>query len=369
MSGKKHSEFKVPDGCPKYRVRLFLAADLSNSTAYKSSRNPKEWVPTFREFYSNFSDLFKRKHLQVIERLATAEKPIDLGVLKECPPQFWKTVGDEIIFVNRVNSCFEVCVLVIAFSEALSEYLNDLKDDEKKHSLGIKGSGWVASFPSPNIAISKPAASDSTDRDLNESEEIESSADDAPDFHEFLGKGLDYGFRIAQNSSDNFLALSPGLANILARPRVNEDYECLSVRLRVNSPVKLKGVLNGKDYPAVGIPIDRDLNWARLRETQERLLSGDQSNDKDIRDYLAHFIKLHEIEEPILKVRPDEDDPSPPSYYTEKYVPDWVASAQEVTDQDEAIKESAIAKDGDNSLEANFLEELLKLIAGTDKKS
>ena len=56
----------TPPDCPNYRVRLFLSADLSNSTAYKSSRPPHKWVSVFRDFYDEFVELFRRKHLEIV---------------------------------------------------------------------------------------------------------------------------------------------------------------------------------------------------------------------------------------------------------------------------------------------------------------
>lgn len=185
----KYSQFSPPDECPRYRVRLFLAADLSNSTAYKSSRALQDWVPTFRGFYSVFTGLFSRTHLNVSDRIQSTDNTVDLSSLRSKPHNFWKTVGEEIIFVNTLSSYHEVCVLVIAFSEASKEYPNDLENGRSKDSLGIKKLGWVASFPYPNIAIGKPQPNAGDNSDIAENERVEASADIDPSQHEFLGKG------------------------------------------------------------------------------------------------------------------------------------------------------------------------------------
>lgn len=212
--------------CPKYRVRLFLSVDLTNSTSFKSSRPPHSWVPIFRDFYSQFFETFRRKHIEVVEK---AEREISdlnssqISLLKSSSPKFWKTVGDEILFVNRVDSCFEVFLLVRAFSEALQEYEAALSSETETESLGVKGAGWIASFPYPNTTIEMPRHSTGENGGLSEREEIERSADEDPSIHEFLGKGLDYGFRIAKNASSDFLAISPALADVIARLRTHSQ--------------------------------------------------------------------------------------------------------------------------------------------------
>lgn len=293
-------------------------------------------MPIFQSFYTEYAELFRRKHLQLIDH-----SPYQNDSLKTRPPLLWKTVGDEIIFVNTVESCFEVFYFVKAFSEALQEYDQMLKDDKKTSNLGVKGSAWIASFPFPNSTIMIPDLSKGGEGDLTFHESIESSADNHPHLHEFLGKGLDYGFRISQHSSDDFFAVSPALANILARAGVNEDYGNLGVQLRIKEPVKLKGVLDGRDYPVIGIPIYKSEEWAELRQKQEKLLGSDQTDQQDLRRYFQLFLKLYEVEEPSLKVRPDDPQLAPPSFYSETFVPGWVESAREVIEQDKLIEESS----------------------------
>ena len=189
----------IPDECPRYRARLFLSVDLCNSTSFKSSRQPHEWVSVFRDFYSEFSDKYRQKHLVVVESSSAG-----LENLRSNKPKLWKTIGDEIIFANRVDSCFEVYVFVKAFVDALHEYGKSLREDDNRKSLGVKGNGWICSFPYPNIAINIPSGETTASSDLGNTEALELSADENPHLHEFLGKGLDYGFRISQNSSEDF---------------------------------------------------------------------------------------------------------------------------------------------------------------------
>ncbi|WP_146204794.1 hypothetical protein [Jannaschia seohaensis] len=297
-------------------------------------------MPTFRDFYGDFSSLFRRKHIFQIEALDH-----NVDSLKDRKPKLWKTVGDEIIFVNRVDSCFEVSLLVKAFAAALQEYNARLRSDGDRKTLGVKGSAWVASFPHPNVTIAVPTLDEEgSNDDLPENEHTEAAADEHPNRHEFLGKGLDYGFRIASNSDTTFFALSPGLANILVRANVNEDYGALSVNFVLREPISLKGVLGGTRYPVLGIPIDRDDDWGELRRLESELLGGGDTNDATLRRYLKEFIRLHEVEEPMLKVRPEDPSVEPPSYYTNQYVPNWNGAAQEVENLDSFTGDGADPK-------------------------
>lgn len=334
-------------------MRLFLSVDLTNSTAFKSARPPHEWVPIFRDFYSQFYETFKRCHIYVIEKAKEEIADITqnhISSLKDRPPLFWKTVGDEIIFVNRVDSCFEVLLLTKSFAKALKDYGLTLSGETETESLGVKGAGWIASFPYPNIAIEMLRSGSSGGNGIVELESTEASADEDPSKHEFLGKGLDYGFRIARNSENNFFAISPALANVIARANVNDDYAALGTKIRVKPPVKMKGVLNGKDYPVIGIPVDVTEEWSKFHDLQDKLLGSNQSDDRDLRDYFKHFMDLHGIEEPRLAIRPNEDTPDDPKYYTNEYVPKWKIAQKEVEDQDSIISSGAEAPDDDETV-------------------
>lgn len=59
-------------------------------------------------------------------------------------------MGDEVLFVNRVESCFEVFAFVHAFCQTLQEYSEKLESVKETRDLDVKGNGWIASFPIPN---------------------------------------------------------------------------------------------------------------------------------------------------------------------------------------------------------------------------
>ncbi|WP_158623095.1 hypothetical protein [Pseudorhodobacter sp. E13] len=182
---------------PEYRIRLFLSVDLTGSTNFKSSDSSTfRWLKAFQKFYGEFPALFQKKYVEVSGSIP------DLSADEKAQiPKVWKTVGDEILFVNRVHSITQLGAYVSAFSGALKEFGQEIHGI---HKLNTKGNAWVAAFPSPNCSIS---LSIGTNQDPisggNEllTEDFERKVDETPRDYDFLGKGIDSGFRIARNSS------------------------------------------------------------------------------------------------------------------------------------------------------------------------
>ena len=115
-------------------------------------------------------------------------------------PKLWKTIGDEILFVNRVHSISHLSAYVSAFSKTLMEFADKFLGED----LDTKGNGWIAAFPSPNCSIG--IGGDSTIdpiAGINDlpSEQLEADVDENPRKYDFLGKGIDGGFRISKNSN------------------------------------------------------------------------------------------------------------------------------------------------------------------------
>src|SRR5262249_99661 len=80
-----------PEGL-KPRVRLFFSADLVDATRYKQSRNV--WRPEILNFYRDFDFILKEEH-----RAFADEHDPELT-----PPTFWKSNGDELLYVCEMTS-------------------------------------------------------------------------------------------------------------------------------------------------------------------------------------------------------------------------------------------------------------------------
>lgn len=337
------SELQVPD----YRIRLFLSVDLTGSTAFKSKHESAKWRAAFREFYGrfplSFEDSFKER-CDVIGGMSPQEK----GAL----PQVWKTIGDEILFVNRVHSITHLAAYVAAFSETLhsfGKYIGDTYD-----GLNAKGNGWVAAFPSPNtsIAVSHTAGADPYAGDNGlESEEFESKVDESPKDFDFLGKGIDGGFRISRNSSVDTFTISPALAYLLTEAASNQGLTKFDLDFNFQEMQSFKGVLDGAPCPIISIDTMRSERERKLRDMETELLGRPSvvGNGKlDIlKSYLESFIELRRVEWPSLKLSHGQDDVDPPKHYLE-FVERWkvIAAAAEQEDQKQVDASEA---DGDAS--------------------
>jgi hypothetical protein len=314
------AEFSVP----AYRVRLFLSVDLTGSTAHKSRASSFEWIKAFQHFYGEFPKLYQKQFESVCA---------DIGGMsdneKSDTPKIWKTIGDEILFVNRVESVTHLGAYVSAFSNALhffGEHIGPFGD------LNTKGNGWIAAFPSPNrsIGIHTNGRSDpfSGTNDLP-SEDLEAAVDQKPQEYDFLGTGIDGGFRIARNSTIDAFTISPALAYLLVKAKTNPDATKFDATFRFHELQSFKGVLGERPYPIISIDTMRSEEQRELRQLETALLNtpNNVDNPEQLRNYLEQFIKLHNVEMPCLKLSHSDAAPTLPDHYL-TYVDQWEAEYQ-----------------------------------------
>lgn len=310
------TELKIPD----YRVRLFLSVDLTGSTAFKANNHSVfEWRKIFSRFYDEFPTLYIRKFSEI------CDKTNNIGDdEKATPPKLWKTIGDEILFVNRVTSITHLGVYISAFSEALIEFGGLLSAE-----LNTKGNGWLAAFPCPNCSIPiRREDTSSSDLGFDElpTEDFELAVDGDPSKFDFLGKGIDGGFRISRNSAIDTFTISPALAYLLTRARKNEDTTNFKATFQFHEPQSFKGVIGGKSYPIVSLDTNRDAKAKEVKALELQLLNKPQdAGHQELENYLEKFIELHEIEMPSLPLAFGQPEPDRPRHYRD-YVQEWEAA-------------------------------------------
>lgn len=326
---------------PEYRVRLFLSVDLTGSTAFKHNKaNTLVWIKAFKSFYQQFPLMLIKNYKSIAKsgrHLSGDEK--NMG-----HPKLWKTVGDEILFCCNLTSLCQLGACIDAFIKTLVEYGNIAKQDE----LNTKGNAWVASFPTPNCSI-QPIKSPTLQEDGEQSisgdkslpsENEELSVDKDPSLYDFLGKGIDAGFRISRNSGIDTLTISPGLGILLC--------ECVSCKLvsGFDTPIRLakmeefKGVAGNNYYPVLTIDTYRDEKYKELAIKQrdllgENIVQGAGKLEKYLRDYLDYF----HIEIPAVRSTHTDTEFTPPSFYTE-YVTQWNSEFLKEEHEDKQINEA-----------------------------
>ena len=185
-------------------LRLFLSADLAGSTAFKQKRAPEEWHQFFGEFYRQLPSLVERQQET-------------FGVT----PAFWKPIGDEIVFQLALKSLRDVGQALQAFRAAVFAYRGSIL--ESPGDLDLKCAAWTAGFPVGNMAVQLPNSQ-----------------------WDYIGPGMDTGFRLVKEASPRRMLLSVELAWLLTHPAQSE-----ALQLHLGAPMHLKGVAKGRMYPCL----------------------------------------------------------------------------------------------------------------------
>jgi len=322
---------------PSYRVRLFLTVDLIGSTAFKfASRKSKgasephpEWVLWFRQFYKQFPEAFYARY-----------KATTSGALegKDAPqsPKVWKTVGDEILFCCKVSDVQHVACAITAFLQALEEFGKTLEANDLP--LDVKGAGWLAAFPAENISIEIFNDSlASTDNQDVLSEEFEAAADLEPNKYDFLGPGIDTGFRISKNAAADRFTASVGLAYHLCDAA---HHNLFSGVFEYHGRERFKGVNRDQPYPVVSIGSERNPAKRLLRERERMVKNEDQTSPLALGDFLREFMVQEGIDIPTLQRRPGDPAMAPPSSY-ETFKVAWGINVEELKKRDRGIDEAS----------------------------
>jgi hypothetical protein len=286
-------------------MRLFMSVDLVGSTAFKASRKHSEpqngsasppWVGEFITFYKAFPLAVSTAYESVVKAFGD-----DLQGEENNRPRVWKTIGDEIIFCGRVNSVEHTAACVSAFLKALEQYSKRLENDDKP--LRLKGAGWLAAFPAPNISIAvtseqfnSPSAS-ALPAPSENTEEFERAADDSPSRFDFLGKGIDTGFRIAKNASKDRFVTSVQLGFVLARATTKKKFPHT---FGFHGREALKGVVDGAPYPVISVDTERSEVKSKLKSREAALTGETQVQAHALCDFLETFMEVANIDRPCL---------------------------------------------------------------------
>jgi hypothetical protein len=351
--------------CPSYRLRLFLSVDLVGSTAFKaitrkteSASEPyPEWVTKFRHFYREFPNILASRYLRA---LSAQEGHDDYS---EHVPQVWKTIGDEILFCCRIHSYEHLAASTTAFLGALDDYGRLLDRDGKR--LDVKGAGWVAAFPAPNVTVQvlRSAVEQAGAADQIE-EAIELQADGSPSDFDFLGKQIDSGFRTARNAAPDRCSLSIELAWLLADA---VHLEILSAKFSYHGRQVLKGVISDRPYPIVTIDAERSLARREVRKHERAVTMDGDIECLHLRNFLESFMVDEGIDCPVLKRHGDAVDEGkiPKSYRDFESI--WTTTNQENQSRRSNEESAATAEDGTNELPPSINENLEAAVAQAAK--
>ncbi len=265
-------------------------------------------------------------------------------------PGVWKTIGDEIVLCCRLKTREHLAFCVRAFVTALRTYGEHL-DASGKH-LDVKGYGWVAAFPSPNVSVEVYKRTDTVTPDGSTSdipvEYVEIAADKDPSGFDFLGKEIDSGFRTGRFCTSDSLMMSLELAYLVARAA--QDQMLREFRFSYSGRQPLKGVLDDRPYPLISIDAERSVPRQRVRDSERSVIGHHhQPSPHEITTFLQHFFVDEGVEVPIL-LGFGEQGPAeklPASYIDFKI--NWEAQVKELSKRAES-EASAEREDADSSV-------------------
>ncbi|MFI3173173.1 MAG: hypothetical protein R3Y58_12530 [Eubacteriales bacterium] len=198
-------------------VMLFFSYDVVNSTTYKAN-NKGRWSVAVGQILRHIISTF-------------ANSPVG-GY------RFWKTLGDEIIFMKEVHRVSDIFLSVEEIYEQLTILNSEIDkgmlcDKKASELLAIKGTAWLA-----EITTTDPEIDDIF---------VEYQINDNRKQTEYIGPNIDIGFRLADYSMHNRLVISFNLAYILLDYQRVHQSDVNSV-VYITSKI-LKGVWNGEPHP------------------------------------------------------------------------------------------------------------------------
>ena len=274
----KNAQFAdLPDSLTP-KLLIFFSADVVGSTALKQrdrDRSDLDWPTIFREFYkeavTNFGAFWDTTS-DKIEALTAGDKVAEKQLGPE--PVFWKTVGDEIIFYKvltgseQIHACIECWIDTLDALRRKFDSSRHIIDAAGADPLDIKSSVWTAEFPRRNKEIPLPCLPGSMVRSpvtIN---------DQGVQPTDFVGPGIDIGFRISSMATSQKMVLSLDVAYLLSITTPDHRIGRDPRPIYYDGRFYFKGVFEGTRYPIFWIDISRN-----------------QSLDKDELEILPHSDK------------------------------------------------------------------------------
>lgn len=236
-------------------LRLFLSVDIVNSTALKQEYREKgqSWLAIAHSFYTKFPSM-----------LASALDPNPRFFVSSPEVNPWKAIGDELVFVARIEDMDELPRLLDAFRSVSNRWNREYEESE----VVVKAAAWLAGFPVANSVI----------------------PGDAPNRFDFTGSAIDIGFRLCRFSSPRRFVVSTELAYVLSTLESE-----LADDLRYLGRKSLKGVLRGRGYPVFWIDMfaepDRP-TFAKVDLLEEKITGDPPRSIKpgETREFLREWI-------------------------------------------------------------------------------
>lgn len=250
-----------------------------------------EWAEIIRVQFEEFHAAFSSRAMETLQNVPQNAK----ATLSVSTEHIWKCLGDEILYAFIVCSREEVFALSSAFLHTLRDF--DAKarlgqpSDSKTQLLRMKGTGWVANFPTRNRSFKLFGRDD------------------------YFGPDMDIGFRISKFARPGLLCVSLDLAYLLAWLGEGRYF-----RAGIVAWEQLKGVWNDLRYPVIWVAPDdysigdavvdfpdwendcdaRSVQWKKSQEVRDGSRLSSESMQGKLKGILAALSKTLNISIPFI---------------------------------------------------------------------
>jgi len=301
----------------RHRLYVFLSVDVVNSTPFKQGQEAaraattggggggggggaefalgSQWISAFHLFYSRMPAEIQR---------AWGDRPL---------PRFWKSQGDELLYVLEIRAAAELVACMTSWRRAINAMRAELK---KFPPLNLKSTAWVANFPIPNVEfLPHPAPGGAIDpaelaienltavlKHYAKQETHGAISLVEPTRLDFVGPSMDNGFRLTGHASATKLIVSLGLAWLLAESPSTDARTWDEIDLYYDGSLPLKGIREGSPYP---------IFWMNMNEGQRAKLKAENriaGKPPLMRADLIEFCEASAEEDPEHFFKPYFDD-------------------------------------------------------------
>ena len=304
------------------RLKVFLSCDIVGSTAYKQPfafmDNPEsaiqtiefrsKWQEIVRRFYSDLPAAFQknwesgfallgcnREEVILPEGKTVKRYPSEHGEyyankLRGRSPFLWKTIGDEIIFWKELSHEHQLWLLISAWMQSLA----DIRKPLLAQGLDVKSTIWLAEFPVRNATLAfenEPKKSAKEEFLAGENDRLVDDVDKsfrglsnhirrryyaeprkAGNTTDFIGPGIDLGFRLSSLASSKRMMISVDVAYLLALSELSIKKGTVKSKVKMTSLRPKEAVFSQNDSGDIQDTIEKRL--LKLKRSSDFFADG-----------------------------------------------------------------------------------------------
>lgn len=252
--------------------------------AAEDSKNGPVWFSAIQGFYFEAAQAFLQEWS---DRKSSSELPKELYGDE---PSFWKSIGDEVLFVKVLGDHRQVATTLTCWFRAVERIRTFLKAENS--SLDVKCTAWVAGFPYRNreVVIGRYPSQDSrrVENYYQESgnllNQIYTGENTVGLSVDYIGPSIDTGFRLTGFSSSRKMVVSVDVAYLISMTSFDGEVE--RIDLNYDGSHALKGVIGGASYPVFWMNMSGSHS---LAVKEDKLRSQTVANREDVKEYCDAF--------------------------------------------------------------------------------